>query len=32
MFVEFVESMSMTEFYSFCGMHMIEDEMEEMNK
>lgn len=33
MFVEFVESMSsMAEFYSFCGINMIEDEMEEINK
>lgn len=32
MFVEFVESMSMTEIYSFCGINMIEDEMEEINK
>lgn len=32
MFVEFVESLSMTEFYSFCGINMIGDEMEEINK
>lgn len=33
MFVEFVESLSsMAEFYSFCGINMIEDKMDEINK